>query len=168
MISLMAATLCIIGPATIPVGVVPVSLIQVVLYFVAYVLGMWRSVGSCLIYICIGLIGLPVFSGYSSGPAVLLGPTGGYILGYLPLTLCSGYFIERFTKRGWHLLGMLLGLGLCYLLGTGWLMLAANLSVKQAVLTGIAPFIIFDLIKISVALFIGPVFRRHMKKANVI
>lgn len=168
LISLMAAILCIIGPATIPVGVVPVSLIQVALYLVAYVLGMWRTVGSCLIYICIGLIGLPVFSGYSAGPAVLFGPTGGYIFGYLLLTICTGFFIERFTKKRWHLLGMLVGLLLCYLLGTMWLMVVAQLTIRQAVLTGIVPFVIFDLLKIAVALLLGPVFRRHLKKANVI
>ncbi len=168
LVALMAAILCMVGPLTIPVGPVPVSIFPIALYFVAYVLGMWRAVGSCLVYICIGLIGLPVFAGYSAGPAVLLGPTGGYVVGYLLLTLCSGFYIEKFTKKRWHLLGMLLGLLLCYLIGTIWLKVSADLTVQQAVLTGIAPFLIFDLIKIAVALLIGPTFRRHLKKANVI
>ncbi len=168
LISLMAAMLCIIGPATIPVGVVPVSLIQVALFLMVYMLGMWKTFGSCLIYICIGLIGLPIFSGYSAGPAVLLGPTGGYIWGYLLLIVCSGFFIERFAKMRWHLLGMLLGLLICYLIGTIWLKFSAQLTIRQAVLTGIVPFVIFDLIKITVALLLGPAFRRHLKKAGVI
>lgn len=168
LISLMAALLCVIGPATIPVGIVPVSAIQVALYIVAYMLGMWKAFGSCLIYICIGLIGLPVFSGYSAGPAVLFGPTGGYLIGYLLLTLCSGFFIERFTQKRWHLLGMLLGLFLCYVLGTIWLAATAELTLYQALVTGAAPFVIFDLIKIACALLLGPVLRRHLKKANVI
>lgn len=168
LISLMAATLCIIGPATIPIGPVPVSLIQVALYLVVYMLGMWRAFGSCLIYICIGLVGLPVFSGHSAGPAVLFGPTGGYIFGYLLLTLCSGFFIERFIKKRWQMLGMLLGLLLCYLAGTVWLAVSAQLTLRQTVLTGVVPFVIFDLLKIAAALLIGPAFRRHLKKANVI
>ena len=167
-ISLMAAVLCVIGPATIPVGVVPVTLITVALYLIVYMIGMWKATISCLIYICIGLVGLPVFSGYSAGPAVLLGPTGGYLIGYLLLTVSSGFFIERFAKRGMHLLGMLLGLVLCYFLGTIWLALYADISLWQAILTGVAPFIIFDLIKIAVALLLGPPFRRHLKKANVL
>lgn len=166
--ALMAAILCIVGPITIPVGPVPVSLLPVLLYFVAYVLGMWRATGSCLLYICVGLIGLPVFAGYAAGPAVLLGPTGGYVIGYLLLTLCSGFFIEKFTKKGWHLIGMLSGLLLCYLLGTVWLKVTAQLTFSQAIWTGVAPFVIFDLIKIFAALLIGPVFRRHLRKANVI
>ena len=95
-VALMAAILCIVGPLTIPVGPVPVSILPVVLYFVTYVLGMWRAFASCMVYICIGLIGLPVFAGYTGGPAVLFGPTGGYVVGYLLLTLCSGFFIEKF------------------------------------------------------------------------
>jgi len=168
LVALMAAILCIVGPLTVPVGPVPVSILPVVLYFVIYVLGMWRAVASCMVYICIGLIGLPVFAGYTGGPAVLLGPTGGYVIGYLLLTLCSGFFIEKFSNKRWHLLGMVLGLLLCYLLGTLWLKMTAQLSIKQALLTGVAPFAIFDMIKICIVLFVGPVFRRHMKKAGVI
>ena len=168
LMSLMAAVLCMIGPVTIPVGLVPVSILPVVLYLVVYVLGMWRAFGSCLLYIFIGLIGIPVFSGYSSGPAALLGPTGGYLVGYLLLTLCSGFFIQKYIKKGWHLLGMLLGLFFCYLLGSVWLAVVAKLTLYQAFVTGVVPFVIFDLIKIICALLIGPLVRRHLKKANVI
>lgn len=168
MVSVMAAVLCMVGPVTIPVGMVPVSLLPVVLYLMVYVLGMWKSVVSCLIYLCIGLVGIPVFSGYSGGPGVLFGATGGYLFGYLLLTLCSGFFVERFGKKRWQLLGMLLGLFLCYLLGTIWLMTMMQLTPGQAVLTGVAPFVLFDLIKIAAALLIGPVFRRHLKRANLI
>lgn len=168
LVSVMAAVLCIIGPVTIPVGMVPVSLLPVILYLMVYVLGMWRAVSSCLVYICIGLIGLPVFSGFSAGPAVLFGPTGGYIFGYLLLILCTGLFIEKTTKKRWHLLGMLLGLFLCYLFGTGWLMIVTHLAFGKAVMAGVAPFVLFDLAKILAALLIGPIFRRHLKRANLI
>ena len=168
MVSVMAAVLCIIGPMTIPVSVVPVSLLPVALYLMTYVLGMWKSVISCLIYLCIGLVGLPVFSGYAGGPAMLFGATGGYLFGYLLLTLCCGFFVERYGKKRWHLLGMVMGLMLCYLLGTVWLMVVMELTVEQAVMTGMAPFVLFDLLKIAAALLIGPVFRRHLKRANLI
>lgn len=168
LVALMAAILCIVGPLTIPVGPVPVSILPVVLYFIVYVIGMWRGIASCLVYICIGLIGIPVFSGYTGGPAVILGPTGGYIIGYLLLTLCSGFFIEKFVKKSWHLFGMVTGLVLCYFIGTVWLKFSADLTLKQALMTGVVPFLVFDFIKITVALLVGPVFRRHLRKANVI
>lgn len=168
LVALMAAILCIAGPLTIPVGPVPVSVLPILLYLIAYILGMWRATVSCLVYICIGLIGIPVFSGYTGGPAVLLGPTGGYIIGYLMLTICSGFFIEKFIKKRWQLVGMVLGLVLCYLTGTVWLKFATDITFQQALLTGVVPFVIFDFIKIAAALFVGPVFRRHLRKANVI
>ncbi len=167
LISLMAAILCVVGPVTIPVGVVPVSTTIAVLYLLTYVIGMRKAMISCLIYIGIGLIGLPVFAGYSAGPAVLLGPTGGYLMGYLCVVWCSGIFIDRFTKRGFHLIGMLTGLLLCYLLGTIWLAYQANLSFWQALLAGVIPFVIFDLLKIGVMLIFGPMIRRHLKRANL-
>ncbi len=167
-VALMAAILCIVGPLTIPVGPVPVSILPVLLYLIAYTLGMWRATVSCLVYICIGLIGIPVFSGYTGGPAVLLGPTGGYIVGYLLLTICSGFFIEKFTKKRWHLAGMVIGLVFCYMTGTVWLKFTTDITFRQALLTGVAPFVMFDLIKIAAAILVGPVFRRHLRKANVI
>lgn len=166
--ALMAAILCIVGPVTVPVGIVPVTTIIVVLYLIVYILGTWRAALSCLIYLGIGMIGLPVFSGYSAGPAILLGPTGGYLIGYLLLIVCSGLFIERFRNRLLHLLGMLLGLLGCYLFGTLWLMFQADLTFLQALLTGVVPFLLFDLIKVAVAFLLGPVFRRHLRKANIL
>ena len=168
MISLMAAVLCVIGPATIPAGLVPVTLLPFALYMVSYVAGMWKATVSCLIYLCIGMVGLPVFSGYGAGPGVLLGPTGGYLIGYLLITLCSGYFIQTYSLKRMHLLGMVTGLMLCYLIGSFRLSFVAQMSFRQALLVGVVPYMIFDVIKIAVALMLGPVFRKHLYKANVI
>ena len=77
-------------------------------------------------------------------------------------------FIEKFIKKRWQLVGMVLGLVLCYLTGTVWLKFATDITFQQALLTGVVPFVIFDFIKIAAALFVGPVFRRHLRKANVI
>lgn len=166
--SLMAAMLCVIGPVTIPVGMVPVSLLPLALYLLVYVLGMWRALGSCLLYICIGMLGIPVFSGYAGGPGVLLGPTGGYLSGYLFLTFCSGLFIEHFQKKLLHLLGMLLGILGCYLTGTLWLAFSADMTFYQALLTGVAPFVLFDVIKIAAAITLGPPVHRQLKKADML
>ncbi len=166
--SLMAAMLCVIGPVTIPVGMVPVSMFPLALYFLVYVLGMWKALGSCLVYICIGLLGIPVFSGYSGGPGVLLGPTGGYLSGYLFLTFCSGFFIEHFQKKWLHFLGMMLGISGCYLIGTLWLSFSADMTFYHALMTGVAPFVFFDVIKIAAATVLGPPFRRHLKKADML
>nr|MBQ8252009.1 biotin transporter BioY [Lachnospiraceae bacterium] len=168
LIALMAAVLCIVGPVTIPVGVVPVSTVIVVLYLITYILGTWRAALSCLIYLCIGMIGLPVFAGYSAGPAVLFGPTGGYLIGYLLLIVCSGLCIGRSGKKLFHLIGMMAGLFGCYSVGTAWLMWQSELSLLQAVMTGVMPFVIFDLFKIGAALLVGPMFQKYLRKTNIL
>ncbi len=168
LISLMTAVLCVIGPIAFPVGMVPVSGTIVILYLMVYFLGTWKALASCFVYLCIGLIGLPVYSGYSGGAGVLLGPTGGYLIGYLVLILCSGFFIERFQKRYLQLIGMVAGLMGCYLLGTVWLCFVADLTIRRALLTGVVPFVLFDIFKIAAALAFGPVFRRHLQKAGFV
>ena len=96
-IGVMTAFICIMGPLslTLPVSPVPISLGTLAIYFIPYVLGMKRGTISCCVYLLIGLVGLPVFTGFSSGPAKLLGPTGGYLIGYIFMTLICGFVIDR-------------------------------------------------------------------------
>ena len=88
-IGVMTAIICILGPLSIPIGLVPVSLTNLAILFALYVLGMKKGTLSCILYLLIGLIGLPVFSGFSSGPGKLLGPTGGYLIGFIFMALIS-------------------------------------------------------------------------------
>ena len=96
MISLMAAVICILGPLSlaIPISPVPISLTNLAVYFTIYVLGTKKGTISYLIYLLIGLIGIPVFSGFTGGPAKLLGPTGGYLIGFIFMALLSGLCIS--------------------------------------------------------------------------
>lgn len=101
-IALMAALQCIISPfaITFPFSPVPISLATLMLYLSAYILGKKNAAISCGIYILIGLIGLPVFSGFTGGIGKVLGPTGGYLTGYLFLVYISGWFVERWSVGG--------------------------------------------------------------------
>ena len=80
--ALLAAVLCILGPLSIPIGPVPISLTSLALYFMVFLVGPKMSAAACAIYILIGFAGLPVFSGFTGGPQKLAGPTGGYIIGF--------------------------------------------------------------------------------------
>ena len=82
LVGLMAAVLCILSPLalSIPISPVPISLGTLAIYFVISVLGMKLGTISVVIYILLGLAGIPVFAGYTSGPGKLLGPIGGYII----------------------------------------------------------------------------------------
>ena len=172
-IALMTAVICVISPFSIPVPIspVPITLGFLAIYFTLFALGMIKGTISCLLYIFLGLAGLPVFSGFSGGAAKLFGPTGGYILGYLFLALIAGAFIERFGNdwRQWYLclFGMILGAGVCYAFGTVWLAFQMKLNFGQALLLGVIPYIPADLCKMAVALLTGIPLRRALLRANL-
>lgn len=156
-IGIMAAVICILGPLSIPIGIVPISLTNFAIYFVLYILGMKKGTISYFIYLLIGLVGVPVFSGFSGGPSKLLGPTGGYIIGFIFMALIAGFFIDRFnSKKYLCIIGMILGTAVCYLFGTVWLAFQANMSISAALAVGVIPFIPADLIKILIAAFLAP------------
>ena len=167
-IGVMTAITCILAPLSIPIGPVPISLTNLVIYFTLYVLGMKKGTCSYCIYLLIGLIGVPVFSGFSSGPAKLFGPTGGYLIGFILMALIAGIFIDRFIEK-WYLclVGMILGTVVCYVLGTLWLAYQMSLNMKAALWAGVIPFIPGDLIKMLLAMLIGPQLRKRLMKAGL-
>lgn len=167
-IGIAAAIICILGPLSIPIGVVPVAFANLAIYIVLYALGMKKGTVSVLIYLLIGLIGIPVFSNFSGGLGKLLGPTGGYLIGYIFMALISGYIIDRFFEnKVMCFLGMVLGTAFLYAFGTAWLAHQANLSFSAALAAGVIPFIPGDLAKILIASIIGSQVRKQLIRAGL-
>lgn len=170
LVGLMAAVICILSPWTIPLPVspVPLSLATLAIYFTVYVLGAKLGTLSTLIYILLGFVGLPVFSGFSAGPAKLLGPTGGYIIGYLFMALICGFFIDRFLNKIYMcFFGMVLGTAVLYAFGTAWLMYQGHLSLTAALTAAVIPFLPGDLVKIIIVMLLGPVIRKRLIQAGL-
>lgn len=167
-IGLMTAVICILGPISLPIGLVPISFTNLAIYFVIYSLGMKKGTISYIIYMLIGFVGLPVFSNFTGGPSKLLGPTGGYIIGFIFMSLIAGFFIDKFPDK-WYLCfaGMLLGTVICYAFGTSWLAYQANMPASKALAIGVIPFIPGDIVKILIATLIGPKIRSSLVKANL-
>ena len=178
LIGLMTALLCIAGPISLPLpfSPVPVTLSFLAIYFAIYLLGMRRSVICCVVYLLLGFVGLPVFSGFSSGLAKLVGPTGGYLAGYIFMALIGGYFVDKWNGRVvWSFIGMSLGTAVCYALGTLWL--ACYMYQKSAggqnfgsalgaaFAAGVLPFVAGDLAKMAVSILIGSQVRVRVRKA---
>ena len=166
--ALATAVICILSPFTImlPFSPVPVSLSIFAILIAVYALGMKGGIAATALYIMIGFIGIPVFSGFSSGVGKLLSPTGGYIIGYLFVAFLSGIFIDRWESRGMHALGMILGIMVCYLFGTLWLAREAVMDYRAALAAGVIPFIPADAVKVAIALFAGPKLKRAVEKIN--
>ena len=169
MICIMSALLCIIGPLSIPIGPIPVSLTLLGIYLAVYTLGTKDGTYAFIIYLLLGLVGLPVFSGFTGGPAKLFGPTGGYLLGMIFLSLISGWFINHFDSKHFpmHLLGMILGLMSCYIPGTIWFMILTKVSFMEGFATCVFPFLVFDAIKIIIAAILGITLRKALKAAHL-
>ena len=149
LIAVMAAITCILGPLSIPIPVspVPISLTNLAIYLTVCLLGWKFGTISYLIYLLIGIAGLPVFSGFSSGFAKLLGPTGGYLIGFIPMAIICGFAFEKFSNRGMQIAGLAIGTIVAYIFGTAWLAIEAHLTFYQALLAGVIPYIPGDLVK---------------------
>ena len=168
---LMTAVICILSPFAlhIPVSPVAISLGTLAIYFVVTVLGLKLGTLSVAVYILLGLAGLPVFTDFSGGPGKLLGPTGGYIIGYLFLALIYGFFVDKWGGRLLpSILGMLLGTAVLYTFGSFWLAYQTSCSLPQAFGAGCIPYIPGDLIKLALAISLGTQVRKRLKKAMLL
>ena len=146
---------------------VPFTLQTMGVFLSVSILGGRRGTLSVLVYILLGIAGLPVFSGFTGGIGILMGNTGGYILGFLFSALVMWGIETLFGRRMIvQLLSMLAGLFVCYAFGTFWFMTVytrGNGPVSLAAVLGwcVIPFIIPDLVKIAITLMIGPRIRRY-------
>lgn len=162
LIGVMTAVTCILGPFSIPLpfSPVPISFTNLAIYITVFVLGMKSGTLSYVIYLLLGTVGLPVFSSFTGGFGKLVGPTGGYLIGFIFLAIIAGYFIEHFPgKRTFAIIGILIGTVVSYILGTLWLSYQMNLSFTAGLTAGVIPYIPGDLIKIAIAAILGPKLR---------
>lgn len=167
-IALGAAILAVCAWISIPVGQIPVTLQTMGVCLIAGLFKTKRGLMSIVIYILIGIIGVPVFSGFKSGIGVLAGPTGGYIVGFIFTALIVGIFSEKFNAKIWALaVSMVLGIAVCYAFGSAWFyvyMLSKN-AVSLSYILGlcVVPYIVPDLVKIAVACLLVNRLRKFVK-----
>ena len=163
--ALFAALTCVLAPLAVPIGPVPISLTNLVIYFSLYVLGWQRATITYIVYLLLGLVGLPVFSGFSGGVGKLLGPTGGYLIGFIFLAAIAGFFVEKFPAKIYmHVVGMIIGMAICYIFGTAWLAGQLGMSFVAALGIGVIPYLPGDTAKIIIAIIAGPQIRKAVSR----
>lgn len=159
LIGLMTAVTCILGPLSIPLpfSPVPISLTNFAIFLAVFILGMKDATISFIIYLLLGAVGVPVFSAFSGGLGKLVGPTGGYLFGFIFLALIMGFFMEHFDRKIVPtIIGMIIGMAVCYIFGTVWLAKLMSLSFNEALALGVLPYLAGDVAKIIIAVIIGP------------
>lgn len=157
--ALLAATFCILAPHTLylPLSPVGITFGSFLLYLTGLLLGPKLGCMSVFLYLCLGFLGLPVFSGYTAGVGVLFGPTGGFLLGYLFCVAVVGWWTKGLSggKKGFvrFVAGMISGTVVLYLFGTVWFLLgyAGGTSLAEALMACVIPFLPFDGIKVILA-----------------
>jgi biotin transport system substrate-specific component len=159
MIALSVVFLAIIAKLRIPLWPVPITMQTFGVFTIAFFFGSFRGAVSLLAYALAGLVGLSVFAGYNAGLPVFLGPSGGYIVGFIFAAFAVGYLIEKGYGRTWKsvLLVMLVGEVVIYAFGLPWLAAALpSLTFFGVLKEGIIPFIIGDTLKVLAAAGLFP------------
>lgn len=145
-----AALMAVCAWLAVPVGDVRITMQTFGVFLTLLLLGGGKGTAACVAYLFLGAIGLPVFSGFQGGLGVLLGPTGGYLWGFLVLCLC--YW--AFKKPLGELVAMILGLLLCYACGTAWFYFTYGGALWAVLLKCVVPYLLPDALKLLLALTI--------------
>ena len=165
--AVMSALLCVLGPLSIPIGPVPFSLAVLVICLAAEVLGARRAAVAVGLYLLIGFAGLPVFTGFAGGAGKMLGPTGGFMVGYVFLALLGGWGAVRFPDSiSAHFAGMAAGLVVLYTFGTAWLVHLTQLPLDKALRAAVYPFVAVDLIKAALAIVFGRALKKRLAQTR--
>lgn len=138
---------------SIPVGNVPVTLQTLFILLAGVVMHRYGAIPVAL-YVILGALGLPLFHNGTAGIGVILGPTGGYLIGFVFAALAVGIAYEA-TSAAIRIAGLVAGILLIYLFGVAWLMFSLGMGFIPALVAGALPFIVFDLIKAAAAYLIG-------------
>ena len=166
-VSVVFAVLTAIGAwISIPLPITPVPFTMQVLFVLlsGAVLGGRLGALAQMIYLLLGLVGLPVFAGGASGPSVLVGPTGGYLFGYVFAAYLTGRIAQskRSPRLIWMIFATLSGLLLIYAFGEIGLWMWLKISFPALLMFGVIPFLPLDVIKAIMAAYIAS--RRQVKQ----
>lgn len=162
LIALGTALLTLSAKVNLPLPYVPMTLQTLVVLMIGAAYG-WRLGGATVIaYLAEGAIGLPVFAGPVGGLAPLVGPTAGYLFGFVLAALATGWLSQRGWDRSVVWLFVAMAIGHILILGTGfaWLAFGMKLGVDKAWLVGIVPFIAASLVKNALGATLVPAIRR--------
>lgn len=167
--ALFAAIIGVLAQITIPLPLVPITGQTLAIGLAATILGARYGTLSVVLYLIIGSAGVPVFAEFSGGISKLVGPTGGYLVGFLPSAFLIGLFMEKTSFNFKNaMIANTIGMLVTLAFGTAWLKIAADLSWSAAMAGGFTPFIVVGLIKAGLASWVGVLVRNRLISANLL
>ena len=165
---MFTAIICVLAQIQFPTQPIPFTLSLLAIFLAGALLKPKYALLSVLAYVLLGAFGVPVFAGFTGGIAILFGKTGGYIMAYPLMALVTSLFYHMFKKGKtiWLALGMITALILCYSLGTLWFSFVTKIDYYTSLTYCVFPFILFDSLKIALAVALSTVLRPALKKIN--
>lgn len=168
--ALFAAVTAVLGLISIPLPIspVPVTGQTLAIMLAGSILTVRQAAFSMLTFLLIGAVGVPVFAGATGGIGIIVGPMGGYLIGFLAGAVAIA-LLKGQTNTLWRLAVANLtgGMAVVYVLGVFWLNLVTGMGLQKAIMVGVLPFIPGDLFKVLAATFIGAAVNRHLLKSRV-
>lgn len=162
--SLLAALIAAGAYLTIPIGPVPIVLQNLFVFLSGLLLGPRWGLASVGVYLLAGALGLPVFAGGVGGIGRFAGPTGGYLVGFVPAVYVIGRITEKFeTRVVFDVAAMVLGSMVIYFFGIAWLKALTGMTLAKTLIVGMVPFIPGDILKIAAAVPIAKALRPVIK-----
>ncbi len=165
-VALFSALTAIGALISIPLPFVPITLQTLFTYMAGALLGGYLGALSQLIYVLIGVVGLPIFAGWKAGIFALVGPTGGYLVGFIPGAFVIGKLAEMRENPSfrWLLICMTAGTAIIYASGVLQLMNWMRIGVNEALVIGVLPFIVGDALKMLAAAYMTIRIRKVLPK----
>lgn len=154
MVGVGTALMAVFSQLSIPLPSVPLTLQVFGVVIISVILGKKLGTLSIIVFMLLGAIGLPVFAGFTGGLNIITGATGGYIIGFVFMAFIIGYFIEK-DKKALAFIGVYLGLAVDYIFGVIQLKLLMGLTLEGALVAGLYPFIIKDLILTALGIMVA-------------
>lgn len=175
--AMFVAIIAVCAWASIPISAISITLQTFAVCLAAALLGWKRGIAAVVAYILLGLVGVPVFSGFKAGASVLAGITGGYIIGFLFTAAIVGIVSDVLRKvkpkKAVEIvimaLAMVVGIIVCYAFGTLWFVFVFNakndtpVTVYAALSMCVFPYIVPDLVKVALAVVVYTSTKKHIK-----
>ena len=148
----------------IPMQPVPITLQTLFTGLAGVLLGGYTGALSQIIYVLLGIIGLPVFAGGKAGLGILFGPSGGYLIGFVVGAYIIGKIVEAKREPGlsWIVIALVVGNLVIYTLGTLQLAWITHFTLSKSLMVGVVPFLIGDLLKLVAGAFLAIKLRKNI------
>ena len=164
LVGMGAALMAVFSQIAIPLPIgVPVTLQAFAVVIIAIVLEQKLATLALLIFTLVGSVGVPVFANFNGGLRVIVGPTGGYLIGFIIMAVIIG-FASKTNDLKKILLGTYIGLAADYVIGVAQLAFVAHLSLTKALAGGFYPFVIKDIIFVGIAAAIALKIKKIVRK----